>query len=222
MNSPEKTAIILGATGLTGNLLLNKLLDDPRYKHIKVFTRRPLGISHAKLESIQCDLLELKAVKDQFHADEVYCCIGTTTRKTPDKTLYHKIDYGIPVAAAELCKANNIPALLIVSAIGANANSSIFYNRTKGEMQEAVLKENIKHTYILRPSIITGDRGESRIAEKMGVVVMSLFQPFMVGSWRKYRAIKADTIAKAMIFFANNGFSNPVIESDQIQKHGWS
>lgn len=89
-------------------------------------------------------------------------------------------------------------------------------------MQEAVLKENIKHTYILQPSIITGDRGESRIAEKVGVIVMSLFQPFLVGPWRKYRAIKADTIAQAMIFFANNGFSNPVIESDQIQQHGWS
>ncbi len=220
MNSQDKTAIILGATGLTGSLLLKKLLDDVRYKSIKVFTRRSPGITHAKLEVIQCDLLDLKSQKDQFHADEVYCCIGTTTKKTPDKKLYHKIDYGIPVAAAQLCKANNIPTLLIVSAIGANANSSIFYNRTKGEMQDAVLKEGIQHTYILQPSIITGDRGESRIAEKIGVIVMSLFQPLLVGPWRKYRAINADTIAKAMIFFANNGFSDLLIESDQIQQYG--
>jgi uncharacterized protein YbjT (DUF2867 family) len=220
MSSEKKTAIILGATGLTGSLLLEMLLTDDRYEKIKVFTRRPLEVSDPKLEAIQCSLLELNAVKDDFIGDEVFCCIGTTTKKTPDKKLYHKIDYGIPVSAAMLCKENNIPTLVIVSAIGANADSSIFYNKTKGEMERDVLAQNIQHTYILQPSIINGPRNESRAGEKIGVVITRFLQPLLMGSLKKYRVINGEVISKAMVKLANNGFDHQVIASDQIQELG--
>ncbi len=220
MSSEKKTAIILGATGLTGSLLLKALLVDDRYGKIKVFTRRPLEVSDPKLESIECNLLELEAVKDSFKGDEVFCCIGTTTKKTPDKKLYRKIDYGIPTSAAMLCKENNIPTMVIVSAIGADANSSIFYNKTKGEMERDVLAQNIPHTYILQPSIINGPRNESRAGEKIGVVITKFLQPFLVGSIKKYRVIDAEVISNAMIQLANNGFEQQVIASDKIQELG--
>ena len=108
MNNKKKTAIILGATGLTGNILLNKLLADDRYRNIKIFTRKPLRFENPKVTEILCDLLDVDSYKDNFFGDEVFCCIGTTTKKTPDKELYKKIDMGIPVSAAKLCKSNGI------------------------------------------------------------------------------------------------------------------
>lgn len=220
MQANTKTAIILGATGLTGSMLLQKLLNDDRYHSIKVFSRRSLEISHPKLEEIVCDLLDLKSQKEHFVANEVYCCIGTTTKKTPDKALYRKIDFGIPVQAAELCKINNIPSLLIVSAIGADANSSIFYNRTKGEMEAAVLESGIPKTHILQPSVISGDRGEFRLGEKFGIIVMTIFSPVLIGPIKKYRPIKAATIAEAMRVLANGDYKEQIITSDSIQELG--
>ena len=220
MNNKKKTAIILGATGLTGNILLNKLLGDDNYGKIKIFTRRPLRFENPKVYEILCDLLDVDSYKDNFYGDEVFCCIGTTTKKTPDKELYTKIDFGIPVSAAKLCKQNEIDTFLVMSSMGANANSSIFYSRTKGEMEQAVLGQKIENTYILRPSMIGGNRIESRIGEKIGVILMKVLNTLFVGSLRKYRIIDAGIIAKAMIVLANNKNDEQIIESDKIQKIG--
>lgn len=220
MKSQDKTAIVLGATGLTGSILVTKLISDDRYNKIKVFTRKPLDIKNSKLDEVQCNLLELNSIKDEFIGDEVFCCIGTTTKKTPNKELYKQIDFGIPVNSAALCKENNIPSFLVMSSLGANAKSSIFYNKTKGEMEQAVLNQNIENTFILRPSIIIGERSENRIGENIGVVLMKIIQPFLNGSLTKYRTINAEVIANAMIELANNGSDEKVILSDQIQKLG--
>jgi uncharacterized protein YbjT (DUF2867 family) len=216
----NKTAIILGATGLTGGLLLEKLTLDNRYTKIKVFTRRPLKIKHAKVEEIQCQLLDLEQCRDQFTGDEVFCCIGTTAKKTPDKSLYTKIDYGIPVHAAKLCKENGIPTLLVISSMGANPNSSIFYSRTKGKMEQAVLEQNIKTTYILRPSVIAGKRDEMRTGERIAIILTRILSPFLVGPLKKFRVINAEVIAAAMITMANNAYAHPILLSDAIQEMG--
>ena len=101
-----KTAIILGSTGLTGGKLIEFLLYDKRYTEITLFNRSKIEVSNPKINEYLIDLLELEDYKDDFTADEVYCCIGTTASKTPNKDLYKKIDYGIPVSAAKLCKTN--------------------------------------------------------------------------------------------------------------------
>ena len=173
-----------------------------------------------KVTEILCDLLDVKSYKDNFFGDEVFCCIGTTTKKTPDKELYKIIDYGIPVNSAKICEDNDIRTFAVMSSMGANANSSIFYNRTKGEMEDAVLENNINNTYILRPSIISGNRNESRTGEKVGLVVMKIFKPLLIGSLKKYKMINADTIANAMIYLANNKIDQQIILSDKIQELG--
>ncbi len=165
----KKTAIILGATGLTGGYLLDMLLNSDEYEKVKVFTRTSTGKQHSKIEETICDLLNLEQHAADFTADEVFCCIGTTKAKTPDKRLYHKIDFGIPVAAAELAEANKIPSFSVISAIGANKKSSVFYSRTKGEMEEAILQKNIPNILIYRPSIIFGKRKDKRWFENMGL-----------------------------------------------------
>ena len=211
-----KAAIILGATGLTGSIILNKLLEDERYSTIKLFSRKSIENNNPKIVEYIGNLFELKKFKKDFTADEVFCCIGTTTKNTPDKVLYKKIDYGIPVAAAKLSVENGINTFLVVSSLGANPKSSVFYSRTKGEMEQAVLKENILNTYILRPSFILGKRKENRIGESVGKVMFNAFQFLLLGKLKKYRAIDADTIAGAMIKIANTKSESPIIESDKI------
>ena len=153
-----KTAIILGATGLTGSILLRKLIEDDRYRKIKVFTRNHVKFKHEKIEEYLIDLFELDQFHNLFTADEVYCCIGTTKQKTPDKELYRKVDFCIPATAAKLSQKNKIETFQVISAMGANENSRIFYNRIKGEMEGAVMERHISNTYILRPSLIGGER----------------------------------------------------------------
>ncbi|MBE0651704.1 MAG: NAD(P)H-binding protein [Bacteroidales bacterium] len=215
-----KTAIILGASGLTGNLLLLKLIEDDRYDSVKIFTRKSLGINNPKVSEFVGDLLKLETFHQDFKADEVYCCIGTTAKQTPDRSAYHRIDYGIPVSATKLCKTNNIQTLLVISSMGANSNSKIFYSRTKGEMEHAVLKENVPNTYILRPSFIGGKRKTKRFGEGAGIVFAKLIQPLMVGGLKKYRMIDAEKIAQAMIYLANTKPDVQVIESNQIEIFG--
>jgi uncharacterized protein YbjT (DUF2867 family) len=211
-----KTAIILGATGLTGGVLLRKLLEDDRYGNIILFSRSPANVNHAKIEEHIIDLFKLEEHAEKFKADEVYCCIGTTKSKTPDNETYKKIDHGIPVIAAKLCEKNNIPCYLVVSAMGADAKSKIFYNRVKGKMEKDVLEFDIKKTYIFRPSLIAGDREEKRTGEKIAKYAMSFFKPLMIGFLEKYRSISPQEIATAMIFVANNGHRQTRIESDAI------
>ncbi|WP_282031074.1 NAD(P)H-binding protein [Winogradskyella eximia] len=217
----KKTAIILGASGLTGGFVLQKLIEDDRYDTIKLFSRSKIEGLPNKVKQFIGDLLEFNQFKDDFTADEVYCCIGTTAKKTPDKTLYKKIDFGIPVAAAKLSKENNIPTFLVISAMGANKNSTVFYNKTKGEMEQNVLKQQLKKTFILRPSLIGGDRQESRRLEKIGLVIFKLIQPLFIGKLKKYKIVNGETIAQAMIYLANtNHYADVIITSDDINKLG--
>lgn len=216
----NKIAIILGATGLIGNLLLESLIKDNQYKEIKIFTRKSTGNISPKVSEFVGDLLNLESFENDFKADVVFCCIGTTTSKTPDKTLYKKIDFGIPFAAAKLAKKNAIPTFLVISAMGADSQSSVFYNRTKGEMEEAVLAQSIENTYILRPSLIEGDRNEKRTGEVIGSFVLKLMKPFMFGVLKQYQLIHADTIVKTLIHLVNSKGKVQIYSSDKIQKLG--
>ncbi len=213
-----KTAIILGATGLTGGILLQQLLHDNRYDKIKLFGRSSVAVKDAKIEEHLVDLFDPESYTAKFTADEVYCCIGTTKNKTPDEETYRKIDRGIPVTAATLALENNIPTFLVISALGANKDSKMFYNKTKGEMEVEVLKRNIPETYILQPSLIAGDRVESRPWERLAMKVMDLLNPLFIGGLKKYRSIKPKTIARAMIIVANEGYPKNRIISEEIKQ----
>lgn len=212
-----KTAIILGATGLTGGVLLQKLLQDKRYGKIKLFSRSSAAVSNEKIEEHLVDLFKLEEQKEHFKADEVYVCVGTTKKKTPDEETYRKIDYGIPVTAAKLCKENGIPVFAVISALGADAGSSLFYNRTKGEMERDVQKQQVKNTYIFQPSLIAGDREEERTSENIAKQVMKVLNHVLVGPLKRYQSIHPEKIARAMIIVANEGYFKTVIPSNEIK-----
>ena len=212
-----KTAILLGGSGAVGSELLQLLLADNRYEKIKLFARSSINTIDPRIEEHLIDLFELDKYAGLFTGDEVYCCIGTTKAKTPDKETYRQVDYGIPVTAAKLAAANNIKTYIVISAIGADADSSIFYNRTKGEMQDDVLAENIHKVHILQPSLILAERKDNRIVEKAAEGFMWLINPILFGGAAKYKSIKAATIAKAMLWLANNNYREAIITSDRIE-----
>ena len=217
----SKTAIILGATGLTGGLLLQTLLKDKRYSEIILFSRNNCGVKNEKLTEYIVDLFQLEHYKDKFKANEVFCCIGTTKAKTSDKETYTKIDFGIPVSAASLCKQNGIDTFVVISALGAKKKSKIFYNRTKGKMESAVLDFNIKHTYIMQPSLISGEREERRFGESIMKFVMTLIKPLLhVGELKRYRPIHPQTIVNCMVWIANNNYKSGRLKSKIIQEIG--
>lgn len=213
----SKTAIVLGATGLTGGILVDKLLTYEAIEEIRLFSRNSLGIKNPKIKEYLLDLFELENNASNFKADLVFCCIGTTKAKTPDKETYRKIDYGIPVTAAKLCRQNGIDTFLVVSAMGADPKSNVFYNRTKGEMERDVLQNEIPNTYILQPSLIGGTREEKRIGERFAQMMMGVFG-FLVP--KKYKMIHPESIAKAMLWLSKNDFSENKISSEKIKELG--
>ena len=211
-----KTAIILGATGLTGGILLKKLMKDISYTKIKLFSRRSVNIKDDKIEEYLIDVLQLEKYNKDFTAEEVFCCIGTTAKKTKDNAKYKQIDYGIPVAAAKLAKENSIDTFVVMSSMGADAASSVYYSKTKGEMERDVLNQKIKNTYILRPSLIGGNRNEFRLGENIGKGFMSFINPFMKGSLEKYKMIHPEKIASGMQKLAKNNKNQSIFSSDEI------
>ncbi|CDF81108.1 nucleoside-diphosphate-sugar epimerase [Formosa agariphila KMM 3901] len=213
-----KTAIVLGATGLTGGNLLQALLKDRSYSRIVLFSRSTCGIKHAKITEYLIDLFELDNYKTLFLADVVFCCIGTTKSKTPNKAIYHNIDYGIPLAAANLCLKNNIETFICISALGADAKSKVFYNRTKGEMEAVVLSLKIKNTYMLQPSLIVGGRNEFRLGEYLGKILMRLLSPLFIGKLNKYKPIESETIVSAMLWLAEHTYELERIPSEKIKE----
>jgi len=225
MDKKKKTAILLGATGLVGDTLLKLLLKDERYSKVVVFSRKALDLKHQKLEIFIGDLLDMERFSNHFYGDEVYCCIGSTKAKTPDLNVYKKIDYGIPVSAAQLCKSNDIKTMIIISALGADSKSSLFYNRIKGEMENAVLALNLDKTHMVQPALIGGNRREKRPGESLFKALLGALNMVMIGPFKKYRIIMPETIAKAMLWLANHPYDLKRIPSEtlkELAQHGTS
>ncbi|MFS4468918.1 NAD(P)H-binding protein [Maribacter sp. 2210JD10-5] len=220
MEPNGKIAIILGATGLTGGILLRQLLNDERYIEIKLFSRSSIGFEHPKITEFLVDLFDFEAFQKKFKANVLFCCIGTTASKTSDKELYRKIDYGIPLEAAKTAKRNGIASFLVISAMGANPKSTIFYNRIKGEMEREVLDVSISKTHILQPALIGGTRNESRTGEWIFKQVMKLIDPILIGGLKKYKSIRPEKIAKAMVWLDNHNYKRIRVPSDELQKLG--
>lgn len=218
MKEKGKTAIVLGATGLTGGKLLEMILEDGDYEKVKLFSRSSVGLSHPKIEEYLGDMLQLLKFEKEFVGDIVFCCIGTTKSKTPDKEFYKKIDFGIPKNAAALAHTNKIPTFIVISALGANAKSAVFYNRIKGEMEDAVLEAELPKTYILQPSLIGGKRKEKRIGELIFKQLMKLVNIVLVGPLDKFRSISPESIAKCMAWLAKNEYDEVRIESNKIRQ----
>jgi len=215
----NRIALIAGASGLVGSECLTRLLNHPRYERVIALVRRPLPTAHAKLDQRVVDFGALETLADFPHADDVFCCLGTTMKKAGgSEQAFRQVDYVYVVALAKGALAAGAKQFLLVSAIGASIKSPIFYNRVKGETEETIARVGFTGCYIFRPSILAGDRPEHRPAERLGLAVASGVSLALVGPLRKYRPIEAATVAEAMVRVALraqggvNVFASDVIE----------
>lgn len=195
----QKNVLLIGASGLIGSELVQLLLRDDKIKSVKVFVRKTLAITDQKLREILVDFEHLEDFKDEFQGDALFCCIGTTRKKTPDLAAYKAIDYGIVLAAANIARSNQVPQVHLVSAIGAAISSKIFYNRLKGEIEKDLLQLDFPSTVIYQPAMLIGKRSESRPAECIAQKIMPFFDVFLLGKAQKYHSIEAKKVAESML-----------------------
>ncbi len=216
-----RTALLLGASGLIGGHCLDLLLRDEAYDQVIALVRKPLSITHPKLTQHSVDFDRLHDFAHFLKADDVYCCLGTTIKKAGSQEAFRKVDFTYAHEAAQLVASNGATQFLLVSSLGADAKSSVFYSRVKGEIEAAISALNFQSVSIFRPSLLLGERAEFRLAERLAEPVAKALSFFLFGGLRKYRPIEARMVAAAMIEIAkekNQGVS--FFESDQIQKIG--
>lgn len=212
-----KVAVIAGSTGLIGKQLLQLLLDDPEYHLVKAITRTPLELKHVKLHNIVADFNRLGEYADRISGDVVFCCLGTTMKKAGSKEAFRKVDYVYPIELADVTHASGAQQFLLVSALGADKNASIYYNKVKGEVEEAIGKVGFRSYHIFRPSLLLGPRNESRPGEDAAKFFYKVFG-FLIPE--KYKALDSMKVARAMLLLAREEQEGSHIhESVSLQKY---
>ena len=215
-----KIALIFGSSGLIGNQLLNVITQNNNYNKIKLFVRSVSNSNNPKVEVIQTDFSNLEKYNNSIVGDDCFFCIGTTRKDTPDKNEYRKVEYNIPVDIAKIAKSNSVKAFVYLSSIGANANSSSFYLKNKGQVEEELNKLNFQKLAIIRPSILLGNRKVFRFGERIGIFVMKALSIFFLGSLKKYKPIQSQNVAKAMVAIVQNHEQKIFFESSELDKIG--
>lgn len=209
-----KTALIAGGTGLIGQQLLQLLLESPRYGKVIALTRHDLP-EHPKLSQIKAEVGNLTEKAESLKADDVFCCLGTTIAKAGSKEKFREIDFDYPFQLAKIIHAAGAKQYMLVSALGANKASSIFYNQVKGEIEEAVAGFGFETVHIFRPSLLLGPRTEKRSGEDAAKFFYKVFG-FIIPE--KYKAIESAKVARAMLYFASqNKSGNFIHESGELQ-----
>lgn len=210
----SRTALVAGSTGLIGSQLLELLLAESSYTKVIALSRKPLVISHPKLENIVVEANDLK-MHPELKADHVFCCLGTTIKQAKTKEAFSKVDLDYPLELANILKANGASQYHLVSALGADKNSSIFYNQVKGKVEEAIGAVGFDSFHIFRPSLLIGPRKESRAGEDAAKVFYKIFG-FLIPA--KYKGIESIKVARAMISFAKQNKQGKFIhESGELQ-----
>lgn len=208
-----KTALVVGATGLIGGHLTRKIVNDPSYSTVKVLVRKPLDFQHPKMEQIVVDFDKVDA--SLVVADDVFCCLGTTMKQAGSKEAFYKVDFTYPLETAKAALQNGATQFLIVTAMGADAKSMFYYNRVKGEIEKALTELNYSTLLIFHPSLLLGERKDARAGEGFAAVVMRALD-FLTPL--KYKAIKGETVANAMLAYAQKGIKGKqIIDSGTMQ-----
>jgi uncharacterized protein YbjT (DUF2867 family) len=210
--------LIIGATGLVGSELLQQCCKDVTIGEVHVLTRSEIKFSNRKLIIHKFDFEDFDSLSSIFSKiDIVFCCIGTTMKKAGSKEAFRRVDFEIPVTIAKIAKTSGVDRFIAISSVGADANTSNFYLKTKGEMEAEILKLNFLKVALLRPSFLTGKRNEFRIGEKIALFFMFLFQFLFFGRLAKYKPIEASVVANAMLKISSSATNTKVYESNEIQ-----
>jgi uncharacterized protein YbjT (DUF2867 family) len=213
----RNAAVVFGATGLVGGELINELLEQNDFKVIAV-ARRDLPVSNPELEIVHLeDYSQLINHKEKLKAAAYFCCIGTTIKIAGSRESFRKVDLSIPQQIAQLAESLSVPALVVISSIGADPASSNFYLRTKGEMEKTVREIYSGNLKFVRPSLLMGNRKEFRFGERASTGFMKAFGWLFTGPMRKYKGIYARDVARAMIKISRLPKDKAIFESDELQ-----
>ena len=212
-----KTALLAGSTGLIGKQLLQLLLNSDRYGKVIALTRQDLPMQHPKLVQVKVDFAKLGEYNEAFVADDIFCCLGTTMAKAHTKEKFYYVDFTLPYLLAKNSLLHGAKQYLLVSALGANKKSSIYYNQVKGEIEEAISNIGFETVHTFRPSLLLGPRVEKRSAEDAAKFFYRIFG-FLIPD--KYKAIDSLKVARAMVHFASqHQGGNFIHESTELHNY---
>jgi uncharacterized protein YbjT (DUF2867 family) len=207
--------LIAGASGLVGNKLLTELLDEPQVTSVTALVRKPLAVKNAKLETVITSFEQIENFA-LTPAEIAFCCLGTTIKTAGSKEDFFHIDHDLIIHFAQAAFKAGVTTFIVVSALGADPKSSVFYNQVKGQTEEDLKKIGFKKLAIVRPSLLLGDRNESRPAERIAQLLSPILKPLMIGPLAKSRPIEASKVAHKMKLLA---FSESFSGSKIILNH---
>ena len=214
----SKQAVIAGATGLVGSKLLALLLNDNYYSKIISVSRAKIGITHPKLIQIITPFENIDKISNKLQGEDIFICLGSTMKKAGTKELFYRYDHDYPLLFAKLCLNNGANHLSLVSALGANSTSLIFYNQVKGKLESAICNLGYNSVAIFRPSLLLGKRKEHRFSEILAQQLFTSLRWLFHGPIKKYRGIESNTVALAMLKIAKNSKNGyEIYESNQIE-----
>lgn len=202
-----RRALVLGASGLVGRHLVRKMLASDQWSEILLVTRRlDEKMTDTRVKQLQVDFKDLPASLSGIQVDDFFCCLGTTLRAAGSREAFYQVDHDYVVQAVEALTQQGLKQALIVSAVDASARSPVFYSRVKGEMERDVSAIGPSHIVFLRPSLLLGKRDEWRPLEFLSVQLVGRLQPLFIGVLGKWRPVRADAVAAAMVKMAEAGF----------------
>ena len=213
-----RTALLAGATGLVGTHALELLLADAHWSRVVTVGRRASSYHHAKLEQRIVDLGSLESASDLPHVDDVFCCLGTTIKQAGSQPAFRLVDHAFVVGLARAGLRAGATQFLLVSAIGADPKSRVFYSRVKGETEAAIRALPYRGIQIFRPSLLLGERPQFRLGERIAMLGAPVLPALLFGRLRRYRPIHAATVARAMVTIAHEAPRGPnVFEYDAMR-----
>jgi uncharacterized protein YbjT (DUF2867 family) len=219
MNNKGKVALVFGSTGLVGSALVDELINSESFSLVKLFVRKKSGNTHAKVQEIEVNFDKLSLVASDISGDMLYICLGTTMAKAGSKEAFYKVDYTYCYEAARLSAENRVGQVVLISSLGADPTSMVYYSKVKGEIERDISKLNFDGVNIVRPSLLLGDRKENRLGEKIFIAVTKFLPFIFIGPLKKYRPIHVVDVAKAMLTISlsqNSGCS--IFESEELHK----
>ena len=213
-----KTALVLGASGLVGQELVNILVESKEFERITLLVRKELKINSAKINEIVIDFEKMEEYKEEFNVDIVFCTLGTTIKKAKTKENFEKVDFHYPIEGAKLSKSFGKGHFFVVTAMGSDENSSVFYSKTKGRLEKELKNLGLNNLSIFRPSLLLGERKELRVGERIGTFLFSIIKILLVGRLKKYAGIEARDVAFYMYEKSlENSCGIFIYESDKMQ-----
>ena len=208
-----KTLLLAGATGSTGSRVLALALQDDRFDKVIVLVRKSLTLRHAKLEQWMAPGDDLLAALRNEPVHAIVCCLGTTIKAVGgDRTRFVHVDRDLVVGLGAWAARQHVPVFAVVSAIGADPKSGVFYSRVKGEMEAALRALALPRLHVFHPSILTGKRAEFRLGERIGIAVMTLLQPLFFGTLARYKPMPVHVLAAAMLNAVRQADGGPAVQ----------